>query len=335
MTSCSATSKLSDVMVDFFIEVIPNDGNLPPSFVSPTPADGSSIVGYQGQTVTFSISATDVNGDSISLQGAWSTPGMTFTGTTTGVAAVNAGFAWAIPSNQGIGASQACFTAKDPKYASPQRCITIKVGYMTVQSVTPTQSWADGGVTATVRGQNFGGGTNYACRFFPPQTNLAAIDVAATFISITEIRCTIPNVRSNPGVYKLEVSKDGNAFTDDRQTINLVASCPPSVTNMCNGHGTCNAGICQCTGSWKGTDCSALCGNSVIEAGESCDDGNTNNGDGCNSSCQPEGGWSCNGASPTVCQRCGDGVIQGTETCDDSNTASGDGCSSTVYLFFV
>lgn len=32
-----------------------------------------------------------------------------------------------------------------------------------------------------------------------------------------------------------------------------------------------------------------VCGNGVPEAGEQCDDGNTNNGDGCNSACQTEG----------------------------------------------
>ena len=43
-----------------------------------------------------------------------------------------------------------------------------------------------------------------------------------------------------------------------------------------------------------------ICGNGVIESGEQCDDNNTNPGDGCNSSCQIEPGFSCNG-QPSIC----------------------------------
>jgi cysteine-rich repeat protein len=34
--------------------------------------------------------------------------------------------------------------------------------------------------------------------------------------------------------------------------------------------------------------CSGDCGNAVVDAGESCDDGNTVSGDGCSAACQPE-----------------------------------------------
>jgi len=34
--------------------------------------------------------------------------------------------------------------------------------------------------------------------------------------------------------------------------------------------------------------CSAACGNGVLNPGESCDDGNTQGGDGCSANCQPE-----------------------------------------------
>lgn len=55
------------------------------------------------------------------------------------------------------------------------------------------------------------------------------------------------------------------------------------------------------------------CFNGVTEAGETCDDGNGVDGDGCES-----------------CQLvvCGNGVVEGSEACDDSNTADGDGCSA-------
>ena len=36
-----------------------------------------------------------------------------------------------------------------------------------------------------------------------------------------------------------------------------------------------------------------VCGDGVVEAGETCDDGNTVPGDGCSGVCQVEPGWSC------------------------------------------
>ena len=41
-------------------------------------------------------------------------------------------------------------------------------------------------------------------------------------------------------------------------------------------------------GPGGGSDTGPACGNGVVEAGEVCDDGNANNGDGCSSSCQTE-----------------------------------------------
>ncbi len=64
-----------------------------------------------------------------------------------------------------------------------------------------------------------------------------------------------------------------------------------------------------------------VCGNSIIESPETCDDGNTENGDGCSSTCQIE-----SGPSEPVC---GNSIIESPETCDDGNTENGDGCSST------
>ncbi len=58
-----------------------------------------------------------------------------------------------------------------------------------------------------------------------------------------------------------------------------------------------------------------VCGDGIRQdwIGEQCDDGNTNNGDGCDSACRLE---------------CGNGRIDGSEQCDDGNRTSGDGCSS-------
>lgn len=72
------------------------------------------------------------------------------------------------------------------------------------------------------------------------------------------------------------------------------------------GAGTCVQGSCLI----------AICGDSVVEPDEACDDGNTISGDGCNATC-------------TSNERCGNGLIDPNEACDDGNTTSEDGCNST------
>ena len=71
-----------------------------------------------------------------------------------------------------------------------------------------------------------------------------------------------------------------------------------------------------------------ICGNGAVEAGEACDDSNTTSGDGCSFICTVEAGYNCAGSPSTCSAICGDGIIVGSETCDDGNTNNGDGCSS-------
>lgn len=80
-----------------------------------------------------------------------------------------------------------------------------------------------------------------------------------------------------------------------------------------------------------GSGSAALCGNGVIEFGESCDDGNTTNGDGCTAACAVQLGYACTG-QPSVCTNtavCGNSQVEVGEQCDDGNVTDGDGCSST------
>ncbi len=76
----------------------------------------------------------------------------------------------------------------------------------------------------------------------------------------------------------------------------------------------------------------AVCGDSKIEAPETCDDGNSIPGDGCSGLCQIEPGYTCPTVGQpcvyTVAETCGNGKIEGQEACDDGNTVDGDGCSS-------
>ncbi|MDG2305489.1 MAG: DUF4215 domain-containing protein [Candidatus Binatia bacterium] len=112
-----------------------------------------------------------------------------------------------------------------------------------------------------------------------------------------------------------------------------------------------------------------VCGDGVAVLGrEACDDGDTDNGDGCSSTCTVESGWDCSsgtcvdinecatnadncdtnatcsnttgnfdcdcnagytGDGQTCETECGDGIPVGAEECDDGNTNDGDCCSST------
>lgn len=74
----------------------------------------------------------------------------------------------------------------------------------------------------------------------------------------------------------------------------------------------------SCTFDTSG--CTTLCGNSVVESGEPCDDGNDGDGDGCHSDCTVEEGFVCAGVTPSVCTPvCGDLEVVGDETCDGEN----------------
>ena len=92
------------------------------------------------------------------------------------------------------------------------------------------------------------------------------------------------------------------------------------------GNGNLDAGETCDDGNWtNGDGCDAacglgsLCGNGVVEPGEECDDGNRLRRDGCSPSCQIE-------------ILCGDGVLDFGETCDDHNLTDGDGCDDQCQL---
>ena len=61
-------------------------------------------------------------------------------------------------------------------------------------------------------------------------------------------------------------------------------------------------------------DCTLSCGNGVSDSGEACDDGNATNGDGCDTNC--------------TISACGNGIAAGSEECEDGNSTNGDGCDN-------
>src|SRR5512133_3388777 len=85
----------------------------------------------------------------------------------------------------------------------------------------------------------------------------------------------------------------------------------------------------------------SICGNGKLERRELCDDGNTNNSDGCSADCtQQDPRYDCSrpGQPCVKWVICGNGTIEGDEQCDDANTVAADGCAadcSTVEAGFA
>jgi len=143
---------------------------------------------------------------------------------------------------------------------------------------------------------------------------------APTDESIVQIFVAAGAVCGNGAVEGGETCDDGDAT--DAGTCNAsctgLTSCGDGVQQTPNGNGFSE----QCDGGGETAACNAnctesICGDSELNttAGEECDDGNTTNGDGCDSSCQSEA-------------VCGNNLVEVGETCDDGNTSDGDGCDS-------
>src|SRR3989339_512572 len=93
----------------------------------------------------------------------------------------------------------------------------------------------------------------------------------------------------------------------------VILSCGSCCTQACNPNS-----IAGCS-----TSCS-VCGDSLKEGPEECDDGNTKSGDSCSSTCKTET-YSSN--------YCGDNILfVGSEECDDGNNIDYDSCSSTCNI---
>lgn len=86
----------------------------------------------------------------------------------------------------------------------------------------------------------------------------------------------------------------------------------------CRGDSNCPDDSVCCDGTCRAS-CEAACGNGVVEAGESCDDGSRNADDGlCKTDCTEE--------------VCGDGIVGPSEVCDDGNNVEDDSCTSNCIL---
>jgi|GEM_PF-3389480 len=71
-----------------------------------------------------------------------------------------------------------------------------------------------------------------------------------------------------------------------------------------------------------------LCGDGRVSEREECDDGDTESGDGCSSSCGIEEGYGCVGNPSQCAPTCSNGILNPGEQCDDGNKTNEDGCST-------
>ncbi len=102
-------------------------------------------------------------------------------------------------------------------------------------------------------------------------------------------------------------------------------------------HESCQAGDENCEASDEDF-VRNICGDGIVAEGESCDDGNLTDGDGCSSTCslpscgdgvvdageQCDGGANCNDSCVLI--SCGDGIVNGSEQCDNG-TLNGVRCN--------
>ena len=174
----------------------------------------------------------------------------------------------------------------------------------------------------------------------------------------------------NPG----EQCDDGNNIDGDGCTATCMTEyCGDGVVNnagleTCDDGGTVDGDGCSASCQIEGcTDplapnynpaavvddgsCDAYCGDGTIDPGETCDDGNNIDGDGCSANCQSDEscgngiqdpGEACDDGNSdntdaclNTCQlaTCGDGYVQaGVEECDDANSDNTDACLNTCQL---
>ena len=137
-----------------------------------------------------------------------------------------------------------------------------------------------------------------------------------------------------------DANNDGNTHT--RFTYTIVNQDTCSVHDDCLGNKVCN--LTKTPTLCQDAD---MCGNSVIESGEACDDGNSDPQDGCNDLCFVELGFTCvddgecasalcdTSTMPSLCElpdTCGNGRLELNEICDDGNLILSDGCDGDCKL---
>lgn len=169
--------------------------------------------------------------------------------------------------------------------------------------------------------------------FFSESTSLEAVPLETTSTDFVDVSESFSGSSAQSGYCGDGVTNWELGEQCDDYNTNDGDGCTSSCQGEYCGDGMCNNG----ENTWSCmSDCPSVCGNWMTEGSETCDDGNTNDGDGCTSSCQSEycGDGICNnGETASGCVNdcpatCGNWTTEGSEACDDGNTNDGDGCSA-------
>jgi formylglycine-generating enzyme len=125
--------------------------------------------------------------------------------------------------------------------------------------------------------------------------------------------------------------RDGTFEARDSGTDTVDAPAVPDCTTNnggCSTNATCTpitgGRTCTCKSGFSGdgVTCSPTCGDGTLAGNQACDDGNTNSGDGCSSTCTIETGWRCVGA-PSRCTR-------SCTTLSETECSGGDCCATST-----
>ncbi|CAI2359147.1 unnamed protein product [Moneuplotes crassus] len=133
-------------------------------------------------------------------------------------------------------------------------------------------------------------------------------------------------------------------FREDKKTIS-------NADNACLNYFTAQSELCKdlthkkkeyCSEGFRDEyyHCIDRCGDGIVQMSPrmlECDDGNTDENDGCSKSCTIEDDWVCK-VDPILnnksyCQpTCGSGTLEDPEECDDGNNSNGDGCETNCTI---
>ena len=120
-----------------------------------------------------------------------------------------------------------------------------------------------------------------------------------------------------------DTSKRGNEECDDGNTIDHDGCSATCTIEPCDLNCSCDGWIHP----WANGSCAPICGDTLLRAREECDDGNTDDHDGCSITCSLEpcnvscmcDGWVLPWVNGSCSSLCGDNFTRGSELCDDGD----------------